>query len=546
MATPVLTNGIFLREERIPVDSRVDEFSLRNLVGASSPTDLGVVEYWALARKVQSPLYNLAMFDNKNTIIVDDIEGRYTWKVATEYELPVIVDDVEPTNTTKGILGTKFKLKFNKKAFSHGDIISADKMYGQECVVTEDDIISQGDSYIYTVRLINGDSNSFLNPEYVKRNTRWFRKGSFTNEYGQRFSSAHLEVGFRQFYNFVGGHQVHAEYRVDEKSALVNKWGLSSDGKHMDVFSVWSIKDEQILSDPSVKSLNDVRRKYGDSYIKNGIKKGTIGVGFVTKLEAYLLNRMLTDIETYLMWGKGGRVTLESGPKESRLSVGLWYQTNNGYKRIYTRNTFNLSLFREAIYNFFAGREDFDDVSGLPQKEFLVFTGMGGATLFNEAVKKEIGSQALFAFRGDEGGAKVIDGDRMNLRYGYFFSSVIIPFIGTVKIVVNPAFDNVHVNTVENPIMPEGFNLSSYSFVIFDITDNAKNNIYLLRSKYEQNVIAYSNGTMDYMGRNVFQSNGRFSGFEVFMKKTAPAIWIKDPTKVMKIVMRNPITGGSL
>jgi len=24
-----------------------------------------------------------------------------------------------------------------------------------------------------------------------------------------------------------------------------------------------------------------------------------------------------------------------------------------------------------------------------------------------------------------------------------------------------------------------------------------------------------------------------------------PAIWVKDPTKVLKIVMRNPVTGGS-
>jgi len=24
-----------------------------------------------------------------------------------------------------------------------------------------------------------------------------------------------------------------------------------------------------------------------------------------------------------------------------------------------------------------------------------------------------------------------------------------------------------------------------------------------------------------------------------------PSIWVKDPTKVLKIVMRNPITGGS-
>jgi hypothetical protein len=31
----------------------------------------------------------------------------------------------------------------------------------------------------------------------------------------------------------------------------------------------------------------------------------------------------------------------------------------------------------------------------------------------------------------------------------------------------------------------------------------------------------------------------------VMMTQTMPAIWVKDPTKVLKIVMRNPVTGGS-
>jgi hypothetical protein len=29
------------------------------------------------------------------------------------------------------------------------------------------------------------------------------------------------------------------------------------------------------------------------------------------------------------------------------------------------------------------------------------------------------------------------------------------------------------------------------------------------------------------------------------MTQTMPAIWVEDPTKVLKIVMKNPVTGGS-
>ena len=51
---------------------------------------------------------------------------------------------------------------------------------------------------------------------------------------------------------------------------------------------------------------------------------------------------------------------------------------------------------------------------------------------------------------------------------------------------------------------------------------------------------------MDYMGRTQgFASSGHFNGYRVMMTQTMPSVWVKDPTKVLKIVMRNPVTGGS-
>ena len=64
----------------------------------------------------------------------------------------------------------------------------------------------------------------------------------------------------------------------------------------------------------------------------------------------------------------------------------------------------------------------------------------------------------------------------MDLNFGFAYTSYVIPFLANVKFVLNPAFDNVNTNDIENPII-DGFPLSSYSFIIFDITDNTNDNI---------------------------------------------------------------------
>jgi len=133
------------------------------------------------------------------------------------------------------------------------------------------------------------------------------------------------------------------------------------------------------------------------------------------------------------------------------------------------------------------------------------------------------------------------------VHYGFSFTSYTIPFLANVKFVLNPSFDNVHTNDIENPII-DGYPLSSYTFMVFDITDGKNDNIYLLKRKTDMGLrLWYQNGTMDYLGRSSgFQSSGSFNGYRVFMSQMYPAIWVKDPTKVLKFVMRNPITGGSL
>ena len=134
----------------------------------------------------------------------------------------------------------------------------------------------------------------------------------------------------------------------------------------------------------------------------------------------------------------------------------------------------------------------------------------------------------------------------LDLDFGFAYTSFTIPFLANVKFVLNPAFDNLHTNDIENPLI-DGRPLSSYSFIIFDITESGNDNIHLLKLSWDNQLKwFYQNGTMDYMGRTQgFASTGQFNGYRVYMTQCMPAIWVKDPTKVLKIVMRNPITGGS-
>jgi len=538
MPTPSLNNGIFLRDTSYQTSSHVDSYHLSNLLKSAEPTDLGPVDLWAMAQKVEMPLYQMSSFGGKNVIMVDNNRGEYKWQVPVAQDLPYILEDVESGNTTKGLDGQSFKIKINKRSFGNGDIITYDKYNGVEMYVTADDIIPAGDGFIYTVQLVNSDSTRFLENRYLKVGTKFFRKSSARGEYGERFSDlGSVNGGFREFYNYVGGAEAHVHYSISSRADLMLKGGLRADGT-VPVIELWRNFDKNV--DPSLNSLEDIASKMGKDYVKKAYASGQLTRSFLTALESAHLTKIANDIENYLMWGQGGKVK-QDGPDDIRLSVGLWKQLDNSFKRVYNKASFNLDLFKSEIFNFFNGKVEFKGPD--PKRSLVVQTGMGGMRLVNEAIKREAINSGL-VINASEVGA--ITGKGMDLNFGFAYTQYVIPFLANVKFVLNPAFDNIHTNDIENPII-DGFPLSSYNFIIFDITENTNDNIFLLKLSWDNQLKwFYQNGTMDYMGRSQgFQSSGNFNGYRVFMTQTMPAIWVKDPTKVLKIVMRNPVTGGS-
>ena len=539
MATPVLNNGIFLRDTNYKASSHVDSYHLTQMLGSAEPMDMGPIDLWAMTQKVEMPLYQMASFGGKNTIMVDNARGEYKWQTPIAQDLPYIVADIEPGSTTKGTDGTLFRIKINKRTFGHGDIITYDKYNGLELYITADDIIPAGDGFVYTVQLVNNNNTAFLDNKYLAKGTKFFRKGSARGEYGERFSDIETGSGFREFYNFVGGAEAHVHYSISSRADLMLKGGMNADGT-IPVTEIWRTFDQDV--DPSVSSLESMVEIMGAEYVKRAFDNGNLSRTFLTNMEAAHLNKIASDIETYLMWGHGGRVK-QDGPDDIRMSVGLWKQLDNSYKRIYNKSSFSLDMFKTELYNFYQGKVELEGPD--PKRTLIVQTGIGGMKLVNDAIATEAaGLGSAYVTNTDALG--MVSGSPMDLGFGYAFTSYVIPFLANVRFVLNPAFDNLHTNDIENPLI-DGRPLSSYSFIIFDVTESGNDNIHLLKLSWD-NALKwfYQNGTMDYMGRTQgFASSGNFNGYRVMMTQTMPAIWVKDPTKVLKIVMKNPVTGGS-
>lgn len=531
-------NSVFMYEKVYEIGSHVDSYSLYNKMQNSKPDDLGIIEYWSQMQQVQAPLYLMSNFGGKNVKTVNDPQGRYMWSTPVVNDLPHITRDMDPSNTTKGKGGATFQLAFNRRAFSYTDVISFDKMSGVEIRIQDTEILNMGNNeFIYTCRLMNNDTTAYLDNKYLVPQTPFFLKYSVkSSEYGERYSEAYTRTSVREYYNFVGEGQENASYSVSSRAnAMMRANGTKTSGIPM--VQLWKINDWEYLwnKDPSIASVPDAAAKMKQAGLARALEDGAVSMSLVTSIQHANINKMVMGVENNLMWGLGG-ATAADGPDKIRMTTGLWKQMDNGFKTVYNIGTFTPSILENQIYNFFRGRVDF--VGPDPQRKLIVQTGVAGMRQMNDAIKNMAINSGLIQNASEIG---AISGTALDLDFGYAYTSYTIPFLANVKFVVNPALDPVMANDIENPIV-NGYRTSSYCYIIWDITDNPQDNIFLMKRATDEDDFQwrYINGTCDYMGNTKgFQSSGDFSGYRVRMTMDHKAIQVLDNSKLLKIVPYN-------
>ena len=134
MATPVLNNGLFLRDTSYKASSHVDSYHLANMLGTAEPMDMGPIDHVGNDAKGRDAIVsNGFVLVVQNTIQVDNARGEYKWQTPV-CSRPTIyrISDIEAGGESTLGAGWNYhsKLCLSKRAFGHGDIITYDKYNG--------------------------------------------------------------------------------------------------------------------------------------------------------------------------------------------------------------------------------------------------------------------------------------------------------------------------------------------------------------------------------------------------------------------------------
>lgn len=536
MATTTLNNGIFLRDTTIDLGTNWDTFHMRNMMKDQKPTDLGPVEFWIQTQQIQAPIYSLTAFKSSSIIPVTNMDGRYSWQVPVVNDMPHIVRDVEPGNTQKGRGGLPFRICLNRRAYGLSSVLTYDKFAGLEMFVIDIQDYSDNE-FIYTVRLVNNNNDAYLSNDVLAPQTPIFRVTSAIGEYGENYDDVTTRSSYREYYNYTSNYEANYTFNVTGRAAYIMHNNKNGAGNALDIKEVWKFHDPEMAKDISMVGIDAWQKREGWTNILKKIQDGTIWYNFCTALEMKGMQKIAYDIETYGMWGKGGVISTD-GRDNIRFATGIWRQMDTSYKRTYSIGSYVPEILETQVYNFFNGRVDFKGPD--PDRKLLVQTGIAGMRQYMESIKKMANNSGLVQNASEIG---AVSGKAMDLNFGYAYTGYVIPFLANMKFMVNPAFDNVEANERENP-MVNGYRLSSYCYIIFDVTDNVSDNIFQLQNTnldYTFNWF-YVNGTYDYLGRKGHAAASAKPGFDLFMRQMAKSYWIKDPTKILKIVPINPVT----
>ena len=557
----VLNNGIYLQTSSYDSANHLDTAHLIACGEYGNPskmTDLGIVQPFITAGYLMKPyLYNFSKM-GKNRIYVDS--HLYKWSNPIHDEPCYIMADL--TNHEKpGIAGEKFKIKVNTDKYNQGYVLAVDPHSPLQLLVTEDPITRDGDGFILTVRLLTTNQAAKWFPkEYLTPNTKLFAITTVETEYSETYSDIPTASGgMRTYFNYVGESSAQLHYSITRDAAFskISEKCVSGLDEYKEVIEMYKFKPGSMGYDLSLqgqqaKNPKYLKSKYSKEY--GGSKKGMARMAkdialarWVPKIEALGLSWLDVMVEQAAIWGAGGQINFDGKTKE-HLPLGLFHQLNMGNSHTYNLFNFSREKFEFIIANQIQDRVDF---SQRRSNTITIKTGRGGMAMVNSWLRNTPSEHGMLLsadkYIDNQGGIDQV------FKAPEFTGWRMANGLGTVKFELAPGLDPVDANPQVNPVVAGakgigGNRLSSYMFIIDDITDYDSDNIVeLVYGPDWDTRISVIQGKMAYMGdrqfNNRWQRSSHHPGFEVFMEKRHKAYWVKDVTKSLLIKPINPTTG---
>jgi hypothetical protein len=516
------------------------------------PIDFGVLDLWALKQRTDSPLLTMAI-DQAQVIYTDSDYYTFSLPTATEIRTRLVSGGVEG-QAKMGMDGEEIPFIVTRRDLSAGSIFKFDVLSRFSFTVVDRDIEQVGEHFKLWATL-----NTNANVKYVTKAEFQPQRQvvKLADIRGLDFSSykAVWSIsggGPAKYKNYISNALLQQSYRVSSGAVEYLNTRTRFDGAEVARMEQTVLQFYQIRGIADDKFVDLRNQQAYQTYFERLMSEKSKGNGeaaMVNLLDAVAINILQSQNNNIMIWSEGVDY-LKDGYDTMRLIPGIWFQLDqSGYKHTYSIDTFSLDTLTNAIKDFEFGKVPLRD--SISTNTFVIRTGRGGSELIYQAFMKRGFQIPAQIMNGDHG---FITGQANNLTYNApRFVRYQIPNIGYLEVTWEPGFDPVSADEFTNPILAGGYRLSSYTMLIEDY-NTGRDNIAILRKSGSRLRMMIESGDQTHpllrgntniAGQNIqyHAATDELSGYQVKFVGRADTAVVKDPTRLLKLVPKNPRTG---
>jgi hypothetical protein len=190
------------------IDRYTDVNSLYHLYKRDSfKINKGMLALFNRKKLMSTPILNMTELNN-SVVYVNGPEGKFGYQVEYEIDYPYSLGNVNDVlNVNLGVDGQKFKFKCSENCFTATDIITYDYQDGVTLYIHDDEVIPDGDGFIYTVSIPQKGKRGGIFPiEKLKAGVQFFKITNANGEYDVNKSGISYRTGQMDLEVQMGGH----------------------------------------------------------------------------------------------------------------------------------------------------------------------------------------------------------------------------------------------------------------------------------------------------------------------------------------------------
>ena len=491
-------------------------------------TDMNKLYHSGLAKNDETALGGMGMLSSMKTLFdgtsplldlakgaeTKRIEGmQVTWEyLVSGYRPAILVEDVQPTNLTKGLGQREFKIKLDIGTYVEGDtlIFTDQKRFNMRVMRSG---VKDGSSTVYTVKLMTNDKNLFVDPSLFVPGTKVCKMHATYSEGSVKSGSMSIDsIGKIKFRSSL--------------SRVRKQYSMTGDAAQKKLNGDLSEADLLILAG---KKPNESEMSFKSRIASSMKKKNNKGMYITSIAEIKFAKEFDMDWEKQLMYQRStDQVIDESTGYMVNQGPGLQEIFEDGYREYY--NKFSIDLVRDFLQDIFFGRVDYSN------RHVVMWTGEIGLRMFDEAINQI--TQGYFADMKDyfikESGKSLVPGGPSGLAYTetpwtqYTFKTG-----GSLTVMHMRSYDDITFNTL---LDENGYPLESsrFTFVDYGLGNGYGNNICYLKSR--DAAYGYVGGLANPYGNENGGMMSHAGDFFTVHRMEIGGIMVKDVTKCGELI----------